>query len=260
MSTNEQVGSTAAFEQGSPLQLLPIQGWYSGLANLQRKERRFWGVGGGWIKHILLWPLILDGFYFLTLATVVFTPGVPQTGPAAYICIQLFLSMLTLFASMGTVIQLQDAIIGERQSGTAAWVLSKPVSRPAFILAKCSLLPGMLLTMALIPGPLAILIMGVVASVTLPPVILVLLLSYLVAAISFYFGLTLLLGTLCKSRGPVLAIGLVLALLTGQLGRPLSEQIAANSVGTTWLVVFGLLSAGLFCVLAAIWRFNREEL
>jgi len=48
------------------------------------------------------------------------------------------------------IIIAQDAIIGERQSGTAAWVLSKPVSRPAFILSK------------LVAGAIGLLVTGIV--------------------------------------------------------------------------------------------------
>ncbi len=61
-----------------------------------------------------------------------------------------------LFPAVGVVIIMQGVVVGEKKSGTAAWVLSKPVTRPAFILSKVianSL--GVLVTMVVLPGIVA---------------------------------------------------------------------------------------------------------
>ena len=36
-----------------------------------------------------------------------------------------------LFGAIGTVIAMQGSLIDEKKSGTAAWIMSKPVSRTA---------------------------------------------------------------------------------------------------------------------------------
>ena len=47
----------------------------------------------------------------------------------------------------------QDALIGEKRSGTAAWLLSKPVSRTAFLLAKLTADGiGILVTIVIVQG------------------------------------------------------------------------------------------------------------
>ena len=37
---------------------------------------------------------------------------------------------------IGVIVTVQGAIVGEKELGTAAWVISKPVSRASFIVAK----------------------------------------------------------------------------------------------------------------------------
>ena len=45
-------------------------------------------------------------------------------------------AIIIIIGAIGGVILVQGALVGEKRSGTAAWVLSKPISRPAFFLAK----------------------------------------------------------------------------------------------------------------------------
>ena len=48
----------------------------------------------------------------------------------------IFVQLMAFFPMFAVIVIGQDTIIGEKQSGTAAWVLSAPVSRSAFIMAK----------------------------------------------------------------------------------------------------------------------------
>ena len=53
----------------------------------------------------------------------------------------------------GVIILAQDEIIQEKQSGTAAWIISKPAARSAFILTKLlSNLIGALVFIVALPG------------------------------------------------------------------------------------------------------------
>src|SRR5438045_9725128 len=70
--------------------------------------------------------------------------------------LQVFFAFAAQAAAMGAAILGMGTIISETQSGTAAWVLSKPLSRTAFITAK-------LLALSLRLMVIAILLQGLVA-------------------------------------------------------------------------------------------------
>jgi ABC-2 type transport system permease protein len=249
-------------------------GWRSGLPNLWHKESYFWGANRRWPRMAALWTTLLNGLYLIFLLPAI---GV---GPAAissrgavqaqvggqaldatplYICIVFFIAALSLFVNIGTVVQLQDAVIAERQHGTLAWILSKPASRTAFIFSKCAPLSKMLFTMVLLPGMVALLQIRFVAGVMLPVSTELVLLGWLAGSMTFFFALTLLLSTLLNSRPPVLGAGLVAAFAVGQLGRPVSDLLAASSWQVPVLAVVGFVCLAAVCVLIAVWRFQQEE-
>ena len=74
-----------------------------------------------------------------------------------------------LFAAAGVAVKAQDALIGEKRSGTAAWVLSKPISRYAFLLAKLAAdVIGILVTMVIVQGVIAYFIFKAFTGVSFP--------------------------------------------------------------------------------------------
>jgi ABC-2 type transport system permease protein len=112
-----------------------------------------------------------------------------------------------------------DAIVGEKRSGTASWVLSKPVSRTAFMLSK--LVPnavGVVVTMIAIPS-VGVLVQFVLAGIDVSFGRFALGASVAALNLLFYLTLTLMLGTLFNSASAVIAIPLAFAfgqqLLTG---------------------------------------------
>jgi len=173
-------------------------------------------------------------------------------------------------------------VVGEKKSGTAAWALSKPITRPAFLLSKVvanSL--GVLATMVIVPSIVAY-ILTVIATDTpwnLPRFLAALGVVFL--SHFFFLSLTLMLGTFFSSRGPV--VGIVLGLLFMQqyligwfpvlryvlpmkLVLPLGEQLDAVApcllVGShnysPILIVVVALESLLFLGIG-LWRFSREE-
>jgi ABC-type transport system involved in multi-copper enzyme maturation permease subunit len=70
------------------------------------------------------------------VALAAFSKTAQLGGPGPATGLQAFFAISPLFGPIGVAVLAQGAIVGEKQSGTAAWVLSKPVSRSAFILAK----------------------------------------------------------------------------------------------------------------------------
>jgi ABC-2 type transport system permease protein len=235
-------------------------GWHSGLANLWLKESQVvWG-NGRWWRQGLLWIALLDGFYLIMLLTLTLNTSATQDLSALATSVIFYVSFLSLFINAGVIVLLQGAIIQEKQRGTAAWILSKPVSRSSFILAKCAALPEMLLTMVLVPGLIALGELFLILH-TFPSLdVAFLLLAWLMCGLYFYFCLTLLLGTLFQSRTPVIGIGLLLIMILSQLAQQVTQALMSHNLlipifTLVALIVFAFLFLGI-----AIKRFEYQEL
>src|SRR5215213_2626433 len=116
------------------LQGVRESGWRRGFANLLRNENRMWWGTRKWLVHLLLWVFVLNGLILL----VGMTDGQELNNPVPLYdtLIQVFFGVGALATTIGIVTTAQGAIVREKQLGTAAWILSKPVSRGAFVLAK----------------------------------------------------------------------------------------------------------------------------
>jgi len=254
--------------------LIPLRecAWLGGFENMFRKELgQWWGTRAWWVQT-LIWVLILNG-----ISTIV---ALTEARPPAELLqevVQTFLPMAVGAVAIGTVIAAQGTIVGEKQLGTAAWVMSKPASRSAFILAKIlANAIGFWATALLIPS--IIFVLTVRALVPAPLALLPFLTGVGIAALSqlFYLTLTVMLGTFFNSRGPIAAIGIGF-IMTGLLLKgfipmqvliatpwPLPDVAGGLAVGSelpsiwpvpivataVWIVVMAA---------AALWRFGREE-
>src|SRR5690606_37471031 len=114
------------------------QGWRRGFANLLRRESAIWWRSRRWWINILIWLVLVNGTLLAMLSTAGEETSTLQRTPeqVAVEARTVFVVMAGMFGTIGTVIAIQGTIIDEKKSGTAAWIMSKPVSRPAFILAK----------------------------------------------------------------------------------------------------------------------------
>lgn len=242
------------------------RGWLSGLGTLLRHDiGAFWGTRTWWVQ-LGAWTLLIQGLLLNSLAQA--RHGAPGTE---------FVSVgMGTFGALGMIVITHNAIVGEKQSGTAAWVMSKPVSRSAFILAKfLGTFTGTLTIVVAVEGTAAYAVLAATGQAPPAP-------TYLraMAAVAIYLlffaALSLCLGTFFTSRGPVLAIPL-LALLAGQLlhfnlasiGAALlpagqsAVSVSASSGGsaaTAALAVSAIYAILTIALLAgAITRFTREE-
>lgn len=260
------------------LQEITGDSWQRGLRPLLRRENHKWWGSRRWLVQILLWTLLLDGllaFALYVLPNMATADGATITPTEALdMGRQMFFGLGVIALSIGAIVLLQDAIIEEKTSGTAEWILSKPASRPAYVLSK--LMPnllGMAVTMLLVPGLVGYVILRAydADAVTLRGFLT----SAGIVAINllFYVTLTLLLGVVFKSRGPLLGITLG-SLFGGSL-----VPVAAIVQFTPWklgdlviLPVMGmalppiaitmLVSTAVWSLLfiaAAIWQMNRLE-
>lgn len=253
------------------------QSWTRGLAPLLRRENRKWWASRRWFMQLILWAVLLDGLLIVALyvlPTVVAADGATLSREESLEAgRQMFFGLGVLALSIGAIVLLQDAIIEEKASGTAEWVLSKPASRTAFVVAK--LLPnllGMAVTMLLVPGVIGYAIFSNYgAELTLAGFLG----SGAIVALHllFYVTLTIMLGVLFDTRPPLLGIALG-SLFGGSLipiaaivqftpwkladlvilpvmGQPLPPIAATMLLSTAaWSVVF---------IAVAIWQFKRQE-
>lgn len=182
--------------------LVSERGWRRGLGSILKSELSRWWKTRMWWVQCLIWVGII-GFL---LSAVLFSSR--DTPPSEEVAV-LFLIFAGLFPSVGVVIIMQGVVVGEKKSGTAAWALSKPITRPAFLLSKVianSL--GVLATMVIIPSIVGY-ILNVIATSTpwnLPRFLAALGVVFL--SHFFFLSLTLMLGTFFSSRGPVIGIAL----------------------------------------------------
>lgn len=269
----------------SSFSLVEQTGWQAGLKNLLSAEFRRWWKTRNWWVQMLIWVSVVD----LILVMVLTASG--STGelamPASEL-VMLYGVFGGLFTAIGVVIVMQDTLVGEKSSGTAAWVLSKPISRAAFVLAKLfANAASVAVIHVLVPGIIAFLIISLGTGTSLSPLRFLGGMAALFVFILYFLAFTLMLGTFFNHRGPV--IGIPLALILGQqflqglvmsispslnnylpfdIIMPPQTQGASSLTGhlimgtspTSMMPIYASLATSLVFVLIAIWRFRQEEL
>jgi ABC-2 type transport system permease protein len=191
--------------------------------------------------------------------------------------LSVFFEFGTTVLALGAIVLTQDAIISEKQSGVAEWLLSKPIARRSYILAKlaANTLP-MLVLMVGLPAAIAYGMLSLRAGEAFAVMPFVSAVGIMLVHAFFYLTLTLMLGTIFNNRGPILGIALGSVLggnLLGGLIKPLlyvtpwmlpkvasltaSSQALPPEIGIVplgatilWSVVF---------VIVAMVRFERTE-
>jgi len=243
-----------------------------GFGNMLRKELgQWWGTRTWWVQA-LIWVLLLNGVSTIVMLTEAFTPGEKLQE-----VVQTFLPMAVGIVGIGAVITVQGAIISEKELGTAAWIMSKPSSRSAFILAKIiAYTVGFSICAILIPSTIFYFEMRWLISASLPWMPFLAGVAVALLNLLFYVILTLTLDTLFSSRGPVAGIGIAIImtglllkgfipqqvlLLTPWLFPDLSGALALEMpLPSVWFVPILAVSCWIILMTAvALWRFGREE-
>ncbi|MCJ7583812.1 MAG: ABC transporter permease [Anaerolineales bacterium] len=258
----------------SDFEMVSERGWRRGLSNLIDNEfARWWKTRMWWIQS-LIWV----GMIGFMLSTMLF--GAPDFNLEDGLMI--YAVFAGIFPAVAVVIIMQGVLVGEKKDGTAAWVLSKPAARPAFILSKVvanSL--GVLVTMVVLPGVVAYVLFFIRTKAGLDPLSFLAALGVIFLNHLFYLTLTLMLGAFFNSRGPVIGIGLAFLFmqqyligLLSVLRHVLPWTLVVPLNNETEAVVPALLSGQpiysyipivavvvecILFVLIGLWRFNREE-
>lgn len=260
--------------------LLPVseRGWLGGFGNLLAKELGEWFSTRRWIVQTFLWLAIINGLMaFIMFAVPTIDPS-EQVGLEENVALglSLYYNFATLFGAIGMIILAQDEIIQEKQTGTAAWILTKPVSRSAFVLSKLlSNLLGGLIFIAGLTGVVAYLEVYLVSSQMLPLLPYLLGIGIVLLTLFFYLTLVIMLGTIFEERGAVLgiAVGVLLGGLIASKFTPLVSFFLPVTMPDVALALMQgqplpviaisqLVTAGVWSLLftiVALWRFSHEE-
>ena len=114
----------------------------------------------------------------------------------------MFFVLGSVASVIAVVAKTQGTIIGEKQLGTAAWVLSKPASRRAFVLAKLAVhFRWLAVVTLLVPSLVFYGLLTAVSTLPPPPLLFAGGLAILALGLLFYLALSLMLGTVFESRG-----------------------------------------------------------
>lgn len=265
--------------QSETIQLVNESGSFRGFTNLLRKENSLWWGTRKWWSQCLIWLIVSNGLIALIIWVIPTLDSTSSVPPPSEV-MNVFLATHGAFASFGVMILVQSAVVGEKQSGTAEWILSNPVSRSAFILSK---LLGNALGIAAILVFLQCTVAYVQISLRIAEFVPILPYMKAVGLLSlilfFYLSLTLMLGTIFNSRGPVIGIGIGIMVAQSLLRQLLvtwvpwiplvipdtvlqftGSIVQGQPLPSGWqipIIITALLS--ILFILIAMWRFNREE-
>lgn len=255
-----------------------VRGPLTGFSNLLGKEVREWWRTRRLLATAGIFTLFIAGLPALQkIAVQLKERGIIISGPTDNPLVQL-VSLLAVASGLGSIAVLfvvMGAVVGEKERGTAGWILSKPVSRLAFLLAKFVAYGiGVGLALAVLPmlgcglvirwlwGPLDL---GAVLRA----------LPWLWLSLLYPVAVSLLCGVVLRSQGAVAAatfsVQVAPGLLKDFLPRWLNEALpgglgslaasaAMDQPIVSWSPVYGTLILIALCLLAAWQIFERQEL
>ncbi len=272
--------------------------WLGGFTNLWNKENRRWWGTRYWLVQLIIWVIIVNGITFAVYQLPVEEmyesepTGPGETSTTAQAEIELmtrypelialipFMRLAGLGMVIGVLVIAQGVIIGEKQSGTAAWVLSKPVSRTGFVLSKLAGFGlGILGVMCLLVGVILYIQIWLTTGVQIPLLRYAAMIGLVFLDLLFFLTLSIMLGTIFNSRGALIGIPLIvvfsymiipnipawlIAIMPWNLLDNFSQPALALSVvqGQPVQSFAPLVATTLWCIGfigVAIWRFEREE-
>ena len=263
-------------------QLVNEKGWRRGLGNLLRGEYSSWFKSSRWWKQLLMWFAIINGMMGIMIYATADASKSGGDGPPLIPMYGIFGGM---FVAFGVMIIMQRVLVREKQQGTAAWVLSKPVTRTAFVVSRLLVNTiAILLTAVFVPGVIVYITLGLFSEIGwLSPFGFAAALVMVSLTTFYWITLVLMMGALSDSSSVVLAVpitlffifaygpGLVPALVyispLQLTSSPAPDQLnsLAGSFMTgelvfSWLPLISTVVSCIVFITVAIWRFNRQEL
>jgi ABC-type transport system involved in multi-copper enzyme maturation permease subunit len=247
-----------------------------GFVNMLAKENAAWWRTRRW------WTLALVAIFFVDGTML----ANDQLGGASIERIASLNNLLVIAGVLpiAAILLGADSILGEMHSGTAAWVLSKPLRRPAFLLAKLIAYGlGILVTMVFIPNVIAYCYFDIVGGLKLPVAGFAGAMGLVYLYLLFYLILAMMLATLFRERGLVFGIAVGVAWGWMLLQPPpwldallpwrllttyVTDAVTILSLGGQLILgeqlptLVPIMATALWCVLftgVALWRIRRVE-
>lgn len=255
------------------------KGWRRGLGNLLRGEYSSWFKSSRLWKHLILWFSIIN--VMMGIMIYVDANAAEAGGDGPLFMYGIFGGM---FVAFGVMIIMQRVLVREKNSGTAAWVLSKPVTRTAFVISRLAVNSiAILLTSVIVPGMILYITLGLFSDLRWLSPFGFMAGILMVSLHTFYWiALVLMLGTLSESSSAVIAVPIALFFVfwmgTGLFPAliyispllltftPIPEQMnslagsfMAGEPAFSWLPLISTIISCVVFIAVAIWRFNRQE-
>jgi ABC-2 type transporter. len=209
----------------------------AGFRSMLRKENARWWNSRSLTFQLVLWFIVLNALVAVILFVVPAIDNgnaqaassngtsIPAPSPApaqesrqkvADSAMNIFFQLAGFAVFIGAVIYGHDTLLKERESGTAAWLLSKPLYRKAFVFAKVvtvvvGVLGIILLTQALIAYAMCSLELGS----PMPVLPFLAGLGVLALGILFYLAMAIALSAFTLSRGVTLGLPLITGITGG---------------------------------------------
>lgn len=260
-------------------QLVNEKGWRRGLGNLLQGEYSAWFKSSRWWKQLILWFAIINVMMGIMIIASAKEAQVGNEGPPILLMYGIFGGMCV---AIGVMIIMQQVLVREKRSGTAAWVLSKPVTRTAFVVSRLVVNSiAILLTAVIAPGVILYLTLGLFSDLGwLSPSGFIAALLIVSLHTFFWITVVLMMGTFSESSSVVIAVPMAMY-FTFWIGTvmfpplihisPLSLTFVPNQFNSlasslmagkqvfSWLPLITTLVSCIIFIPLAIWRFNRQE-
>ena len=196
---------------------------FSGLRSLVALEDARWKKSYNWLKSSLVWLALFNGLMYMGL---VYTPGLTGVAPDVASALIMLYQMLSGICPVGAIIIVHNSLISEKENGTAAWVLSAPVSRASMIISKLgvNLLYTSSITIVL-QSVVSYYIIQYATNVSLPIASYYLGVVQMALYLAFWVTLTIMLGVVLDNRGTVMGASLGIMYLHGPVANLASRYI-----------------------------------
>jgi len=258
----------------SPLKKIDESGLLCGFKNKVREENGRWWNTHKWLVQSIVWLLLINGLSAVALVQL-------RQNSATFSLssfVDVFVGLMGWMVAFGVIILTQSDVVDEKQSGTAEWVLSSPLSRESFILSKLLVnLAWLLAIVVILQGVVFNLIISSMGIGTLTWLNLFQGLAFQGLYLLFWLTLSIMLGTFFRSRSPVIGVPLIFLflqrlipmfagssnawvslLLPERLPEYSANLILGNALPSL-IPLVTVVAASLIFVLLAIVRFKREE-
>ena len=167
--------------------------------------------GSRWLSPKTILTQSIAWIFATQFAVIMVLIIIPATDASAAMSVSLdmaipiFIGILSQVVAIGAVIVMQSVLVGEKQSGTAAWILTNPITRVSYILSKLvANTLGIMFMTIILQGAIGYGILSYALGYMLPIRAFLVSMGLQTLHMLFYITLSLALGSFFNSRGPIL--------------------------------------------------------